>query len=165
MNFRNVTLGLFISAAVFAAAQAGIAGALGAGEVTNADGAKAGFAVNFMKRTMADGSVRVGGNAMFGQRVEGSRPTEVKMLRADVVNVDGTACHAEGRGGFSGVVNGERVRKEGRVIVDVVDNKRPRAEGTPDTYAVSFASTDGTLNFSFSGNVTRGDIKVGTRNN
>lgn len=165
MNFRNIALGFFISAAVFASAQAGIAGALGAGEVTNADGAKAGFAVNFVKRTLGDGSVRVGGGTTFGQRVQGSRPTEIHMLRADVVNVDGHACHAEGRGGFSGVINGARVRKEGRVSVDVVDNKAPRADGTPDTYAISFASTDGTVNASFSGNVTRGDVKVGTRNN
>lgn len=161
--FRNAWLTLFLGAAVFASAQAGISGALGAGEVTNAENEKGGFGVAVKRGVRRDGTVVVGGHGHFLRR-NGRNVIDVKLLRADVVTVDGNTCHAEGRGGYLAIVDGQRVRKEGRVVIDVVDNRPPRStEGDPDTFSVTFTATDNSVTYSFSGNVTRGDIRVGAR--
>lgn len=161
--FRNAWLTVFLGAAVFASAQAGISGALGSGEVTDSNGDKGAFGIAVKRGVRRDGTVVVGGGANFARRT-GNGGVSVTMLRADVVTVTGNACHAEGRAGYISVVDGQRVRKEGRVVVDVVDNRPPRSTtGDPDTFSITFTSTDSSTNYSFSGNVTRGDIRVGSR--
>lgn len=162
--FRNAWLTVFLGAAVFASAQAGVSGALGAGEVTDSNGEKGAFGVAVKRGVRRDGTVVVGGHGHFARRT-GNGGVTVNLLRADVVTVDGNTCHAEGRGGYIAVVDGQRTRKEGRVVIDVADNRPPRStEGDPDTFSITFTATDNSVTYSFSGNVTRGDIRVGSRN-
>ncbi|HRF58371.1 MAG TPA: hypothetical protein PLH94_00490 [Fimbriimonadaceae bacterium] len=163
MVFRNLSLVGLIGVAMAVSAAAGVEGALGGGQLENASGEKGMVNVAVQKRTDNAGNVRVGGHFHFGRRTGNRSGVEVGMRRAAEVAVTGNSCTFSGPAVYVTITDGTRSRVEGTVSATVEDKRRPRATGDPDTCSFTFTSTDGATTYSFSGNLTRGDIKVGTR--
>jgi hypothetical protein len=133
----------------------------GRGVAESADNRKAEFSFRAAK-FVREGNVRVEGRLEFGQ-AKGEKARRVGITMQGVRELGAKERNAEfaGPGVLTALNNaGKLERIEGRVVVNVQDNKKPEGTGDADKIRIRFKAAKSDLVFEFGGTVKRGDISV-----
>ena len=143
----------------------GVVGAKGEGATRSEDGRAAKFNFDVKKVFRPNGSFEVGGRLRF-ETVKNDRDARHVLIEMQAREFGRNENIAEFAGPGVIVVRSGRevVRKEGRVSVRVVDNKRPNVnEGRPDQFGIRFNVANSDAFYNFVGPVLRGDLVVYAR--
>jgi len=135
----------------------------GIGRTSDANGNRAQFSLDAGQITH-NNDMRVSGDIQFempGPTATGN--TFVTMPRATAVSVVENVATFSGPGVLRVVTHSSTAQYRGTVTVVATSNRHPDEAGLPDNLSVSFApANSGDPTFSYTGDLTSGDIAVST---